>query len=123
MKTIAIEVNEKKIWEPLKPLLVLVILVLLWPLIQTLLSRIDPTIGYVDPSIAMMVMLGLICFIGIVGLSGWLLQKAIISLGLPVIGNMVSQFNTMAIWHQVGFYYVSYALLLLAGVGCLVAVL
>jgi hypothetical protein len=123
MKATAISVREKQIKALLQPLLILIILILLWPLVQRLLVAYDPTTGYVDPSILILIVISLICFVGIVGISGWLMQKAIKSLGLPNIGNIVSQFNMMAIWHQIGFYYVSYALLLLAGVGCLVAVL
>ncbi|MEJ7558682.1 MAG: hypothetical protein WKF66_10275 [Pedobacter sp.] len=123
MKTIANGIREKQIIELLKPVLVLIILILAWPLVQMLLFTSDQTTGYVDPSILILIVLSLICFIGMVGLSGWLFIKALKSVGLPIIGNMVSQFNTMAVWQQIGFYYASYALLLLAGVGCLVAVL
>ena len=123
MKTIANGIREKQIIELLKPLLVLIILVLSWPLIQMLLISNDQTTGYVDPSIIILIVLSLMCFIGMVGLCGWLFKKAIKSIGLPIIDNMVSQFNTMEIWQQVSFYYASYALLLLAGVGCLAAVL
>jgi hypothetical protein len=123
MKTIANGIREKQIIELLKPLLVLIILILSWPLLQMLLISNDQTTGYVDPSIIILIVLSLMCFIGMVGLCGWLFKKAIKSVGLPIIDNMVSQFNTMAIWQQVGFYYASYALLLLAGVGCLAAVL
>ena len=123
MKTIANGIREKQIIELLKPLLVLIILVLSWPLIQMLLISNDQTTGYVDPSIIILIVLSLMCFIGMVGLCGWLFKKAIKSIGLPIIDNMVSQFNTMEIWQQVSFYYASYALLLLAGVGCLAVVL
>ena len=123
MKAIANGIREKQIIELLKPLLVLIILVLSWPLIQMLLISNDQTTGYVDPSIIILIVLSLMCFIGMVGLCGWLFKKAIKSIGLPIIDNMVSQFNTMEIWQQVSFYYASYALLLLAGVGCLAVVL
>ena len=123
MKTIANGIREKQIIELLKPFLVLIILVLSWPLIQMLLISNDQTTGYVDPSIIILIVLSLMCFIGMVGLCGWLFKKAIKSIGLPIIDNMVSQFNTMEIWQQVSFYYASYALLLLAGVGCLAVVL
>ena len=106
-----------------KTVLLFVILVLAWPVVQSAVGSWDSTSGYVDPSILVLVVLALICFFGMVFLSWWLLSRFWAMFGLPRFGGMVLQFNEMALWRQLGFYWLCYALLLLAGVGCLVAVL
>ena len=123
MKTIANGIREAQVIELLKPLLMLIILVLAWPIIQTLFFSQDQSIGYLDPSIVILIILSFICFITIVGLCGWLFNIAIKAAGMPEFKFIISQFNTISVWQQLGFYYAFYALLLLAGVGCLVAVL
>ncbi|MNY70658.1 hypothetical protein D3C86_2088380 [compost metagenome] len=45
-----------------------------------------------------------------------------ISMGLPALGNMVSQYKELTVWQQLGFYWASFALLLLAAVGVLSAI-
>ncbi|MBB5438152.1 hypothetical protein HDC92_001827 [Pedobacter sp. AK017] len=101
---------------------VLLGLLLLWPLLQHWLMRSDPTVGYVDPNIWLLVLLSLICFLIVTGLCWWLLQRFWMSLGLPTLGNMVVQFKKMESWRQLGFYFASFCLLLLAAVGCLSAI-
>jgi len=106
-----------------KTVLLFVVLVLAWPMVQKMVSRWDVTAGYVDPGILVLVVLALICFLGMVFLSWWLLQRFWLVFGLPALGGMVLRFNELELWVQLGFYWLSYALLLLAGVGCLIAVL
>ncbi len=108
--------------ELLKAALLFVILLLLWPLVQRLVLSVDRSAGYVDPSIAVLIVIGLICFVGMILLSWWLLNRFWLVLGLPALGGMVLQFDSLLLWQQLGFYFASFALLLLAGVGCLVAI-
>ncbi|HMI02589.1 MAG TPA: hypothetical protein VK541_08920 [Pedobacter sp.] len=99
------------------------ILVLMWPMVQQQLFRFDSTVGYVDPSILVLIVISLICFLGLIGLCWWLLQRFLLVFELPGFGSLVLRFNEMEVWVQLGFYFACYALLLLAGVGCFVAVL
>ena len=109
--------------EFLKAVLLFVILVLLWPLVQHVILSNDVTAGYVDPSILVLIVLALICFVGMLIMSWYLLRWFWIAMGLPGLGIMVLRFNEMELWVQLGFYFACYGLLVLAGVGCLMAVL
>ncbi|WP_276089159.1 hypothetical protein [Pedobacter sp. JY14-1] len=109
--------------EVTKRVLFFVTLVLLWPLLQRVVQGVDETAGYVDPGIWMLVLLALVCYLGLVGLSLWLVSGLIRFLGLPGLGSMVSRFKKLDVCVQLWFYVVCYALLLLAGVLVLMAVL
>ncbi|RZM22604.1 MAG: hypothetical protein EOO88_28915 [Pedobacter sp.] len=122
MKTIGLNKLEEPGLEIVKVVMLFVILALLWPLAQDTVLSLDPTSGYVDRSILILILLALICFLGMIGLCWWLLGRFWIALGLPGLGNMVLQFNELLLWQQLGFYFASFALLLLAGVGCLIAI-
>ncbi|WP_316815855.1 hypothetical protein [Pedobacter nyackensis] len=103
--------------------LITAILLLLWPVAQHLLIGTDPTIGFIDPNIWLLILLSLICFMVVVGLCWWVLQQFWLSLGLPLLGNMVLQFRELSLWQQLGFYWASFVSLLLAAVGVLTAIL
>ncbi|MBB5438523.1 vacuolar-type H+-ATPase subunit I/STV1 [Pedobacter sp. AK017] len=99
------------------------ILLLLWPLVRQLLMHSDPTAGYIDQSIWLLVLFSMICFMLVTGLCWWLLQRFWLSLGLPALGDMVEQFNSLVLWQKLVFYWASFGLLLLAAVGALAAIL
>jgi len=122
MKTLNLNKPAEPGMEILKVVMLFVVLALLWPLAQDIVLRIDPTSGYVDRSILILVLLALICFLGMIGLCWWLLKRFWITWGLPELGGMVLQFNSLLLWQQLGFYFASFALLLLAGIGCLIAI-
>ncbi|WP_316817982.1 hypothetical protein [Pedobacter nyackensis] len=103
--------------------LLLGLLLLLWPVVQRLVINGDPTIGVIDPNIWLLLLLSLISFLLITGLCWWLLQRLWTSLGLPVLGNMVSQFKTLESWQQLSFFWASFALLLLTVLGVFSAVI
>lgn len=98
-------------------------LVLLWPVTRYLLIPSDPTIGFIDPNIWLLLLLSLITFLIATGLCWWLLQQFWIRMRLPAPGIMVSQFYTLELWQQLSFFLASFALLLLAALGVLTAVL
>ncbi|NQX38807.1 hypothetical protein SAMN05421820_101842 [Pedobacter steynii] len=100
----------------------LFVMVLLWPLGQHLIISADVTAGYIDPGIWLLVLLSLISFLLVAGLSFWLLQRLWLGLGLPVIEVMVLQFKTLDSWKQLSFYWASFVSLLFAAVGCLIAI-
>lgn len=102
---------------------VMIIFLFLWPIAQHLVSSGDPSVGFIDPNIWLLILLSLICFMVITGLCWWLLHRFWLSLSLPDMGNMVSQFKTLKSWHQLSFLWASFALLLLTMLGVLSAIL
>ncbi|WP_442591538.1 hypothetical protein ACSBL2_09945 [Pedobacter sp. AW31-3R] len=107
---------------PSVPFLLFIALLLMWFFVPMLLNRIDATIGNVDQSIWLLVLLSMISFLMVCGLCWWLLQQFWLVLQLPPIEQMVSQFNSLLLWQQLSFYYASFALLLVAALGCLIAI-
>ncbi|MHA4896274.1 hypothetical protein ACXZ1K_16090 [Pedobacter sp. PWIIR3] len=83
---------------------------------------IDPTAGYIDPTIWMLILISLLCVPILVGISALLLTQLWKLIGLPAPTNIVSQFNALPSWQKLKFLFASYALLLLAGIGCLIAI-
>ena len=104
------------------PVLLLGLLILLWPFMERVIMQGDPTAGLI-PTIWLLLLLSPIVFMVTIGLCWWLLQKFWMSLGLPVLGNMVSQFKELSKWEQLKSYWASFALLLLVAVGILTAIL
>ena len=106
----------------LTPALLFIFLLLTWFFLPGLLRQLDETAGSVDQSIWLLVLLSLIGFLLICGLCWWLLRYFWMVLELPSIKKMVSQFKFLPLWQQLSFYYASFALLLLAAMGCLIAI-
>jgi hypothetical protein len=98
------------------------ILMALWLVIPKMIRFYDQTAGIVDPGIWILILLSLISFMLVAALSWWLLNRFWVSLGLPALDTMVLQFNTLALWQQLGFFWLSFALLLLAAVLCLIGI-
>ncbi|MBB2149916.1 hypothetical protein [Pedobacter gandavensis] len=118
--------NTKKIklpvfrWE--EPAGVFILLMILWTFGPIVLRGMDDTTGSIDQSIWLLVLLSLISFLLIIGLSWWILNRFWAAIALPPISLMVSQFNTLLLWQQVRFFLASFGLLLLVATGCLIAV-
>lgn len=123
MKTMFLNAFSERDVEIARVVLLFVILLMMWPMVQQQLLRYDVTVGYVDPGILVLVVISLICFLGLIGLCWWLFSRFLLVFGLPGFGTLVLRFNELELWFQLGFYFVVYALLLLAGTGCFVAVL
>lgn len=102
--------------------LVFGLLLLLWMFMPRLISWFDARAGAVDPSIWLLILLSVIAFLLVVALSWWLLHGFWLRMGLPAIGMMVLQFKSLELWQQLGFYWLSFALLLLGSILCLVAI-
>lgn len=110
-------------YEVLKIAALLVIMVLLWPLVQHMVLSYDAAAGYIDPgNMVLLVAAALISYLMVLLLSGWLLRRGLAALGLPGLGIMVLQFKKLELWQQLGFYWASFALLLLAAVLCMAAI-
>ncbi len=122
MKTLNLNLEGAKIGKVPHGGFLLVMMLLLWPLVQRVVQFNDVTVGYIDPNIWLLILLSFIAFLMMVGVVWWLLQRYWVTFGLPAVRNMVSQFNGLELWQQLGFFYLWFALLLMAGVGCLIAI-
>ena len=120
ISTVQFAVNS--IFKSLEPVMLFIFLLVLWCFAPGWLRRIDETAGSVDQSIWLLVLLSMISFLLVCTLSWWLLQHFWSVLGLPTIHHMVSQFNSIPLCYQLSFYLASFALLLLAALGCLMAI-
>lgn len=105
-----------------KPEILLIILLLIWFAGPLLLSKIDPTIGSIDQSIWLLILLGLITFLLIIALCLWLLQTIWEKAKLPELKSIILKFNQLSSCQQLNFVYASFALLLLAAMGCIAAI-
>lgn len=97
-------------------------LMVLWSVVTEFFSSEEISTG-INQSVPIMIVLGLISFLVLVHLCWWLLQRFWVSVGLPGLGSMVLQYSSLELWVQLGFYFASFALLLLTGLGCLAAIL
>lgn len=114
--------NGYSIFKELKQHFLFLFLLLLWCFAPPLLHSIDETAGTIDQSIWLLILLSLISFLLVTSLCWWLLQRFWSTLGLPLLSDMVSQFKTLPSWQQLGFYWASFALLLVAASVCLSAI-
>jgi hypothetical protein len=97
-------------------------LMVLWSVVTEFFSSEEISTG-INQSVPIMIVLSLISFLVLVHLCWWLLQRFWVGVGLPGLGSMVLQFSSLELWKQLGFFWLSFALLLLTGLGCLAAVL
>lgn len=123
MMNLNLSATHRKGYELLKIVVLFLVLSLLWPLAQQLVLSYDETAGYISPgSIVSLMLISLLTFLVMVAISVWLLQRLLLALSLPGMGIMVLQFKKLELWQQLGFYWASFFLLLLAAVACLSAV-
>ncbi len=83
----------------------------------------DHTAALPDPGIWALVLLALAVFLILLLLCWYLFNKSWERLKLPGIDFMVLHFKQLELWQQFLLYWASFALVLLAAVGCLAAVL
>nr|WP_068893084.1 hypothetical protein [Pedobacter panaciterrae] len=115
--------SQRIIYESIKIAALLIIMVLLWPFAQQMVFSFDETAGYIDPgNMVLLVLMSLITFVVIVVLSGWILKRFLAAQNLPGVGIMVLQFKKLELWQQLGFYWASFALLLLAAAMSVMAI-
>ena len=124
MKNVSLKVPG---WLPVKKnievLAVGLILVLLGYVAPDLFALPNGNSEEIVTSIGLMVLLALMSFLLLTGLCYWLLKRFWISADLPVLAELVLKFKMLELWEQLKFLFALFALLLLAGVGCLIAVL
>ncbi|RZM23365.1 MAG: hypothetical protein EOO88_26405 [Pedobacter sp.] len=123
MKTLILKFATAKFQKVLEPIMLITIMVLGWQTFTKILTKLDVTVALLDAGIWQLLVLAVLIFIGWLIIAWHLTHHFWQRLGLVELSNMVSQFKNLALWQQLGFYWASFALLLLAGVGCLAAVL
>jgi len=106
----------------LEPVMLLLIMASLWFAATKFIYQLDITASRIDVSTWLYIMMSIICFVLVLWLCWYLLNRFWEIIGLPALGDMVLQFNTLKLWQQLGFYWLSFALLLLAAVMCLAAI-
>jgi hypothetical protein len=106
----------------LKPWMVFLLLLSIWFIPSAIIHRIDPTAVAPDQSQWLMIILSLITFLMITALCWWLLERQWRLMGLPPISQLVLHFNLFTLCQQLAFYFFSFALVLLAALGCLIAI-
>ena len=97
-------------------------ILLLWQVLPSVIYGLDSTAGNIDPSIWLLILLGLITFLLLSTLSWILLKWFWTSLGLPRLSTLFTLFRSLELWQQLSFLWASFALLLLAGAMCLIAI-
>ncbi|MHA4894132.1 hypothetical protein ACXZ1K_05215 [Pedobacter sp. PWIIR3] len=122
MKLLLDRLHQSRYWVLFKIILYMMNICFLCWLLPHYNLGLDPTAGYIDPTIWMLILLSLLCVPVVIGISALLLSHLWRLIGLPAPRNMVSQFNTLPPWQKLKLLYASYALLALVGVGCLIAI-
>lgn len=120
--TASLSIQAELMYNRLKHHLLFIALLLTWCFSPLWLHQIDQTAGNIDQSIWLLIILSLISFLLLTALSWWLIQRFWLLAGLPSLSTMVSHFNTLLLWQQLGYYWASFALLLFAAVACLGAI-
>jgi hypothetical protein len=105
-----------------EPLLLFILLLMTWFFVPPILQGGDQTIGIVDQSMWVLLILSMISFLMVCGICWWLVKHFWLLLGLPELLLMVSQFKTLDLWQQLSFFLASFVSLLLVATGCLVAI-
>jgi hypothetical protein len=110
-------------FKQMEPMLLFVLLLFTWFFAPAFLQGNNSTVGMADPAMWVLLILSMIGFLMICGISWWILKHFWLLLGLPDLKEMVSQFNTLQLWQQLSFFLASFVSLLLVAMGCLAAVL
>ncbi|WP_316813967.1 hypothetical protein [Pedobacter heparinus] len=97
-------------------------LMLLWSIVTELFSSPEMSTG-INQSIPLMVVLSLITFLLLLELSWWLLTRFWLRVGLPGVDSIFLNYKNLEVWQQIAFFWASFCLVLLVGLGCLVAVI
>ncbi|MEJ7556691.1 MAG: hypothetical protein WKF66_00180 [Pedobacter sp.] len=122
MNTLNVLSSRLRYWEIIKIIILVSALAIGWKTIQGSNWNTDMTMGYIDPSIWLLILIGMICFLVMIALSAWILLRVWTIVGLPNPHKIISQFNYLESCQKLKFLLAAYALLLLAAVGCLVAI-
>ncbi|MCD0487911.1 hypothetical protein LPB86_06705 [Pedobacter sp. MC2016-14] len=98
------------------------ILLLLFTMSEKLIGLTDPSAGLPLKLTWLFMMQGLIAFSIILLLCWYLMQQFWMLLGLPALNSLIVHFDKLKLCQKLGFYFALFALLVLASVGCLIAI-
>ena len=122
MNTLNMLSSRLRYWEAIKLIVLALVICAGWKIMQQTSWNAELTMGYVDPSILVLILIALICYIIMIGLSAWIMIRLWTIVGLPAPQKIILQFNYLESCQKLKFLLAAYALLLLSGVGCLVAI-
>jgi len=104
-----------------EPLLLFIFLLIAWSVMPWWLQM-EQEAASINQSIWLLIVVSMITFLVICAISWWLIQQFWLRLGLPQIEQMVSQFNTLTSWQQLSLFSLYFVSVLLAALGCLIAI-
>ena len=104
------------------PWMLFTVILMLFTLGEKLISVTDPTAGLPLKLTWLFMLQGLMVFMLILVVCWYLMQQFWSVLGLPDLNSLVFQFKQLQLCQKLGFYFACYALLVLASVGCLIAI-
>jgi hypothetical protein len=107
----------------IQPLVLAAGLLFIWFYLPPVLRYLTPTAALIDAGIWQVLLLAVICHLVLLFGSWWLLAHVWQKLGLTPLNLMVSHFNALSLWQRLRFYWASFALVVLAGIACLIALL
>ncbi|MCX2432349.1 hypothetical protein [Pedobacter sp. GR22-10] len=122
MKTLILKLREANFANVLEIAFAGIIIIVSWNTLARVLLSVDATTALPDPGIWQLIYLSVLLFTGWLLLAWQLLHYFWHRLGFISFTHLVSHFNTLALWQQLGFYWASFALFLLAGIACVAAV-
>lgn len=102
--------------------LALLMLVLFYQSFPLWIYQLDATAALPDSGIWSLLLLSVIIYVLLLLISSLLFAMIVKRMQLPPVTQVVSQFKDLELWQQFLLFWLSFALLLLAAVGCLIAV-
>ena len=117
----------KSVWIPTKKsierVLQLVIVLLFWYAAPLVFELPQGNSMEIAKSIGLMLVLAVVAFVVVIAICWWLLNRMLVALALPDIGDMVLCFNELTLWEQVKVCFGLFALFVFAAVGVIAGVL
>jgi hypothetical protein len=104
------------------PAILVILLLVVWFIFPLWLRSDDPTAGYIEQNIWLLIVLSLITFLMVIGLCWWLLKRFWTMTGLPDFNKLILKFNHLTSCQQLSFFFACFALLILAAMSCIDAI-
>ena len=104
-----------------EPMFLFILLLIVWSVMPRWLHM-EAEAASINESIWLLIVVSMIAFLAICAITWWLMQQFWLRLGLPQIQQMVSQFNTLTSWQQLSLFSLYFVSVLLAALGCLIAI-
>ncbi len=102
--------------------LLLGFLLLFYALVRSALIHADPAGVTSIEAIWLLVITSALVFTGLLAVCWLLMKHGLTALGLPSVNRLIIYFEHLESWQKLGFYMAVFGLLLLAAIGCLLAI-